>query len=79
VKYNLALALLAQGDKERAADTFELALEDCVNYAPAYNHLKALYTELGETQRLKELEAQWETDTGGDEDDVEDADALIEE
>ncbi|MEZ6067463.1 MAG: hypothetical protein R3B90_17540 [Planctomycetaceae bacterium] len=40
-----------QGEPERAADAFELSLEDCVNYAPAYQRLKALYQQLGDTER----------------------------
>ncbi len=59
VKYNLGSALLRQGDQQRAADTFELALEDCSNYAPAYQQLKVLYPQLGETVRLKELDKMW--------------------
>ena len=61
VKYNLGLALLAQGDDQRAADSFELALQDCTNYAPAYQQLQLLYQQLGETERLKELEQIWST------------------
>ena len=59
VKYNLGLALLLNGDDERAAQTFELALEDCSNYAPAAQQLRALYPRLGETEKLKELERVW--------------------
>jgi hypothetical protein len=59
LKYNLGMSLLAQGDQERAADSFELALEDCSNYAPAYHQLTALYAHLGETERLEELERIW--------------------
>ncbi len=61
VKYNLGMALLAQGDKQRAAETFEFALDDCSNYAPAYHQLRPLYEELGETERLKELDRIWST------------------
>ncbi len=59
VKYNLAMALLAQGDHKRAADAFELALDDCTNYVPAYQQLRALYLHLGETDRLNELDRIW--------------------
>ncbi len=61
VKYNLGLALLQQGDKPRAADSFRIALADCANYAPAYAQLRPLYEALGETQKLEELKLQWET------------------
>jgi len=59
VKYNLGMALLMQGDDERAADTFELALEDCANYVPAYQQLQQLYPKMGEPEKLKELERIW--------------------
>lgn len=71
VKYNLGMALLAQGDRERAADTFELALEDCSNYVPAYHQLKSLYLQLGETERLEELERIWSPPTEDENDPVE--------
>lgn len=74
VKYNLGMSLLAQGDRERAADTFELALDDCSNYVPAYHQLKALYVQLGETERLAELERIWSTPT----DDEPEADVELE-
>jgi hypothetical protein len=61
VKYNLGLALLQQGDKQRAADSFRIALGDCVNYIPAYAQLRRLYEELNETEKLKALLAQWES------------------
>lgn len=60
IKYNLALALLQQGEEQRAAEMLELALTDCVNYAPAYGLLKGLYTRLGERDRLRELQAMWD-------------------
>ncbi|MGC1276436.1 MAG: hypothetical protein WBC44_22260 [Planctomycetaceae bacterium] len=60
MKYNLGLALLKEGDKRRAAETFGLALEDCANYAPAYQQLRGLYVQLGEHEKLAELKAQWE-------------------
>lgn len=60
IKYNLALALLQQGDEPRAAEALELALADCANYVPAYQQLKGVYTRLGATERLQELTAMWE-------------------
>ena len=60
LKYNLGLALLQQGDRSRAADSFAAALEDCVNYVPAYAVVSPLYEELGETDRLAELPAEVE-------------------
>lgn len=71
VKYNLGLALLTQGDRRRAAETFELALEDCSNYAPAYNQLQNLYKSLGESEKLRELQRVWST--AAEESDSEDA------
>jgi tetratricopeptide (TPR) repeat protein len=66
LKYNLGLALLKQGDTARAAETFQLALEDCANYGPAYQALTGCYQQLGETARLAELKALWEEpDDGG--------------
>lgn len=63
LKYNLGLALLQQGDKARAADSFAAALEDCVNYVPAYAVVSPLYEELGETDRLAELRAMWDEES----------------
>jgi len=60
IKYNLGLALLQQDEHRRAADTFQLALGDCANYAPAYRVLKGLYAKLGDRDRLKALEAMWD-------------------
>ncbi|MDZ7617185.1 MAG: tetratricopeptide repeat protein [Patescibacteria group bacterium] len=59
VKYNLGMALLTQGDSQRAAEAFELALEDCSNYVPAYQRLKSLYLALGQADQLAELERLW--------------------
>ena len=59
VKYNLGMALLLQGDHERAAQTFELALEDCSNYVPAAGQLRMLYEKLGEAEKLKALNRVW--------------------
>lgn len=59
VKYNLGVALLAQGDEEKAASSFEVALRDCANYAPAYHQLLRLYPRLGQTEKLKELQRLW--------------------
>ena len=70
VKYNLGVALLMEGDRQRAADTFELALEDCSNYAPAYHQLRELYSQLGEKEKLAELERIW---SSGDEEDEDSA------
>lgn len=68
VKYNLGMALLTQGDKQRAAEAFELALEDCSNYVPAYQRLKALYEELGQAEQLAELERIWSVDEEDEQD-----------
>lgn len=59
VKYNLGMALLAQGNEEKAAASFEKSLEDCSNYVPAYGQLRVLYDRAGETQKLKNLEQMW--------------------
>ncbi len=59
VKYNVGLALMKQNDAERASKSLRLALEDCINYVPAYHALAACYEELGETELLKELHAKW--------------------
>jgi hypothetical protein len=65
IKYNLATALLASGDPEKAAQVYELALDDCSNYAPAYQQLRALYAQLGRKAELVELERMWSS--GGEE------------
>ena len=66
VKYNLALALLEQEEIQRAADSLELVLADCANYAPAYAALVSCYEHLGEEVKLKELRRIW----GDDDEDV---------
>ena len=60
VKYNLGLALRAAGNDAQAARSFEVSLADCSNYAPAYHHLVELYPTLGESDKLRELQQQWE-------------------
>lgn len=60
VKYNLGIALLAKGDLEHAAQVFELALDDCANYTPAYGRLAELYQKLGETEKLEQLNEIWD-------------------
>ncbi|REJ71482.1 MAG: hypothetical protein DWQ34_12555 [Planctomycetota bacterium] len=67
LKYNLGLALLQQGDKSRAADAFAAALDECVNYVPAYAVVRPLYEELGETERLAELKAMWDDEDEAEE------------
>ncbi len=62
VKYNLGIALLGQNNPRQAAESFELALADCSNYAPAYGQLTALYDQLGETEKRKALQAMWESE-----------------
>ncbi|MBL4884347.1 MAG: hypothetical protein JKY95_07410 [Planctomycetaceae bacterium] len=63
VKYNLGMAVLAQGNLEKAAETFEIALQDCSNYVPAYSQLHHLLQQLGETEKLTELEQMWSSGT----------------
>ncbi len=46
----------------------ELALEDCSNYVPAYQCLKALYLELGQAEELAELERIWSVDNEDEQD-----------
>jgi Tetratricopeptide repeat len=60
LKYNIGLALLQQNELERAAESFRLSLEDCSNYVPAYHVLRALYEDLDEQDKLKELKRIWE-------------------
>lgn len=59
LKYNVGTALLRQGDLERAAESFRLALDDCSNYAPAYGALRHCYEQLGEKEKLEELDRIW--------------------
>ena len=60
IKYNLGLSLLQQDDKQRAAESFRVALEDCSNYVPAYQLLAHCYEQLGETEKLEELRLMWD-------------------
>jgi len=59
VKYNIGLGLLGQDEVERAAESLRMALEDCSNYAPAFNALCSCYEILGESEKLQELQAVW--------------------
>ena len=67
VKYNVGLALWEQNETSRAAESFRLALDDCGNYVPAFHALAACYEELGEKEKLAELNAMWGTDEEDDE------------
>jgi hypothetical protein len=79
VKFNLGQGLLKQGEFAHAAKSFEAALADCANYAPAYGQLRQLYAHLGETQKLKTLNAQWDDAERQAEDaDDEDAESIAE-
>lgn len=62
VKYNIGLAFAEQTNWEAAARTLEAALDDCGNYQPAANLLAHCYTELGETEKLADLLAEWGAD-----------------
>jgi predicted Zn-dependent protease len=68
VKYNLALALLQQNETKRAAESLELVLVDCANYAPAYSILSGCYEHLGEEAKLKELRRVWGDDDTDEQD-----------
>ena len=59
VKYNLGLALLGDGDKDRAADALHASLADCANYAPAYRKLAPLLADLGRADEAADLERRW--------------------
>ena len=60
VKYNLGQGLLKQEDFAHAASAFEAALQDCSNYIPAVGALRRTYLSMGETKKLRELEALWD-------------------
>ena len=45
VLYNVAIGLLAQGDRVHATETLDMALQNCVNYAPAERMLSKLQAE----------------------------------
>jgi tetratricopeptide (TPR) repeat protein len=65
LKYNLGVALERQADTERAAEMFQLALDDCANYAPPYQALRRCLEQLGDSDRLSALKAIWEDDGEG--------------
>lgn len=69
VKYNIALAFLQRNELDNAAQMLEASLADCANYRPAANVLAGCYRELGRTEDLAILKAQW----GADEEDQDDA------
>jgi thioredoxin-like negative regulator of GroEL len=73
VKFNLGRALIDQHETARAAETLRLALDDCSNYAPAYQLLVPCYEQLGETDKLEALRQMWDDE----EDDDEEASELI--
>jgi len=66
VKFNIGLAFANQNQLEAAATTLEAALNDCGNYQPAANLLAHCYSELGETEKLADLKAEW----GAEEDEI---------
>ena len=59
VKFNTGLALLNQQNFEGAAKMFEASLADCSNYTPAARGLFACYDQLGWTEELADLKAEW--------------------
>ena len=59
VKYNLGLALLGEGERDRAADALRASLADCANYAPAYRTLAPLLADLGRADEAADLRRQW--------------------
>lgn len=59
LKYNLANSLVRMKDLQKASQACELALCDCSSYAPAYVLLRGLYTELGESEKLKAIDRVW--------------------
>ncbi len=59
VKFNLGQGLIMQQDYASAAKSFEAALRDCANYFPAYGQLRQMYSHLGETEKLRELDLRW--------------------
>jgi hypothetical protein len=59
VKYNIGLACLHDNDPEKAARSFEFALQDCANYAPAASALAMCYERTGKTEELAELKRRW--------------------
>ena len=63
LKYNIAMALLQQGNQEKAVGALEMALRDCSNYVPAYQQLRQLYTINGDQDKLKALDKMWSTET----------------
>ena len=67
VKFNLGRALLEQNETSRAAETFRLTLDDCSNYAPAYQLLVLCYEQLGETEKLEVLRQMWDDEDDDDE------------
>lgn len=59
VKFNLGQGLLMRNDFANAASAFEAALQDCVNYIPAWTRLRMAYHHLGEEEKLKTLDSMW--------------------
>lgn len=62
VKHKLGMALWKQVQTEKAAQTVELALEDCGNYVPADHALVHCYQQLGRTAELTALKRRWGVD-----------------
>jgi hypothetical protein len=59
LKYNLANSLLRMNDLEKATQACELALCDCSSYAPAYQLLRGLYSKMGASEKLREIDKVW--------------------
>lgn len=78
VKYNIGLAFLGHERIEEATQMFEYALKDCSNYLPAAECLVYCYEQLGESEKLDELNRIW-TSEDEDVDESMEADGFDEE
>jgi len=59
IKYNIGMGLLKE-QPNLAVESFEGALKDCSNYAPAYRALSHCYQTMGQQAKLVALKKAWD-------------------
>lgn len=64
VRFNRAIALLAANRGEEGALALEEALNDCANYAPAYEALAQVYAAMGRMSDVQALRAMYNSSAG---------------
>jgi tetratricopeptide (TPR) repeat protein len=66
VRFNRGLTLLSANRGQDGAQALEEALNDCANYAPAYEALAQVYAAMGRTADVQALRAMYNSSAGLD-------------